>query len=155
MPADDEYVLQVALNLAGFVERYRDDLPETLWIASLTMIDRATERTRGWHWWRAQPEAELRRLRSRLAAALALARYAAALQQAENGAERELDRELREHAAAAGKAARRAQTLPAERARLAKARRDGLPSTNFHLAPGYSKSGAGAKGGKQAAGGDE
>lgn len=139
---DDDYVRQVALNLAGFVDRYRDDLPEVLWTASLTMIDRATERTREWRWWRAHPDAELRRLRERLAEALSLARYAAALQEAENGAEHDLERDLREHAAEVGRAARRAQTLPAERARLAKKRRDGVPATNFHLAADYPAHGA-------------
>jgi len=122
-PIDDKFALELAAQIARLFDGYRDDLPETLWFASLAMIDKATERTRNWHWWRSHPAGELRRLRDRLAPALALARMAAALQEADNGVDRDLARELREAAAASGKARRRAQTLPAQEARLAKARR--------------------------------
>jgi hypothetical protein len=118
----DPYADQVARRLGELLDRYRDDLPETLWMTSLTMIDRATDRTRNCYWWRAHPDGELRRLRGCMAEALALARFAAALQTAENDAEHEITRELREAAAAVGQARRRAQTQPATAARVEKRR---------------------------------
>ena len=122
-PIDDPFARELAVQITALFDGYRDDLPETLWFASLSMIDKATERTRNWHWWRSEPAFELRRLRERIAPALALARIAAALQEADNGVERDFERDLREAAADAGKRRRRAQTLPAERARLARQRR--------------------------------
>lgn len=119
---DEQYVADIAMHIAGAVDDYRNDLPEILWTSSLVMMENAIGRTRNWHWWRSYPTGELRRLRERMAHALMLARFAADLQEAENAHERELDRELREAAADAGRKRRRAQTLPAERARLEKHR---------------------------------
>lgn len=85
----EDLVAQLARQLAPLVDDYRDDLPETLWIAALAMIDKATSRTREWYWWRSYPNSELRRLRQRIAPALALARVAAALQEADNAVDRE------------------------------------------------------------------
>jgi hypothetical protein len=101
-----------------------DDAPEVVWDAALAMVERAVSeaRARSSSQWRYHAPGELRRLRRRVGAAMRLARLAAALQEAAQAHERDLDRELREQAAQAAAERRRAQTLPAERARLEKAR---------------------------------
>jgi hypothetical protein len=60
---------------------------------------------------------------ARPARALELAHLAVALQEEDNEAVHELERDLREQAAEAGRRSRREMTLPAEQARLAKAAR--------------------------------
>ena len=118
-----EYRELLAVKVTALLDSYRDDeLPEAVWQAALGAIDRATARTREWAWWKARPSAELARLRSQLDAALEVARLAADLQEAVNAAEWEEGAMVRELAEQAGRARRRAQTLPAERARLAKRR---------------------------------
>lgn len=110
-------------GLAAYVERRGDRAAEVAWEASLALIVKAVDDAREGRFgrWRAYPRGELRRLRRDLAEGLELARLAVALQEEDREQTRELDGELRGLAGDAGRARRRAQTLPAERARLAKA----------------------------------
>lgn len=141
----DPYRMVVVERLADLLERSRsDDLPDVLWSASLAMIERAAGRARERRWWRSNPSGELRAFRRQMAEALALARLAAALQAADNAGEWESDAPGREAAELDGARRRRAQTLPAELARLANAaaRRSGATSgRNFHLRPDYPAGG--------------
>jgi hypothetical protein len=110
-------------GLAAFVERRGDRSAEVVWSAALAMLERACADAREcsssrWRWY---PAGELRRLRRDVAEGLELARLAVALQEEDAEQRRELDRDLAAAAAEAGRARRRAQTLPAERARLANA----------------------------------
>jgi len=92
---------------------------------------------------RAYPEGQLRRLRTDVARGMKLVRLATAMQVADRELGRELEEELHEQAVTAGKARRRAQTLPAELARLEKRRRlDGVPPGNFHLRADYPAHGS-------------
>jgi hypothetical protein len=121
------------------------DAPEVIWCAGLAMLERAIAEAREARHGRfgVYPEGQLRRLRRGLAQGLLLTRLAVAMQAAERERGRELDEELREQAAAVAAARRRAQTLPAQLARLEKQRRrreleqDGVPPGNFHLRPEY------------------
>lgn len=123
------------------------DAPEVVWAASLAMLERALLEAREARYgrFRVYPAGQLRRLRTDVAAAMKLARLGVAMQEAETERDRELDADLHARAVAAGAARRRAQTLPAELARLAKAerrRQAGTPRTNFHLEPGYPAHGS-------------
>lgn len=133
-------------GLAAFVERRGDRAAEVVWDAALVMLERACADAREAQSarWRSWPRGELRRLRRDLAEGLELARLAVALQEEDHEQGREMDRDLVELAAAAGKAQRRAQTLPAERARLAKKAAAELPATNFHLSPEYRAASSGS-----------
>lgn len=108
-----------------FVERYGEDAAEATWWAALAMLERATTLAREGQFgrWRHYPRGELRRLRRDVSRALLLARCAVDLQDESNETYRELTEDLRAEASRAAAARRRAQTLPAERARLEKARR--------------------------------
>lgn len=147
---DDPYRDVVIGRLADLLERSRysgDDVAELLWATSLSMIDRQIERARERRWWKSNPAGELRAFRGRLAEAMALARFAAALQEADNAGEWEAEAPAREAAAAERAARRRAQTLPAELARLASAaarRERAAAGTNFHLRADYPAGGLGA-----------
>jgi hypothetical protein len=109
-------------NLARFLED-TTDAPEVLWLAAVAMLERATAEAREAKWsrFRYYPAGELRRLRRSLSEGVRLARLAVAIQEDENDRNRALDVELAEAAAEVGRARRRAQTLPAEQARLARA----------------------------------
>lgn len=140
--------LSAVEGIAGFVSRRGDRAAEVVWDAALAMLERAFRDAREssesrWRWY---PRGELRRLRRDVAEALELARLAVALREEEQEQSRELDEELTRTAAEAGKARRRAQTLPAERARLAKAavRAAEVPASNFHLTPEYRRSSSGS-----------
>lgn len=130
-------------GIVGFVERRGDRAAEVVWDAALVMVERAAvEARQGRHGrWRSHPKGELRRLRNDLAEALELARLAVHLQEEDELQTRELDLDLAAAAAAVGAARRRAQTLPAERARLSKAAE--RRSKNFHLAADYPAAGRG------------
>jgi hypothetical protein len=121
----DPYVEVVATRLAELFERSRSqELPEMLWTAAMAMMERSSSGTR-WAWFRNEPAIELRRLRRELAEAMALARFAASLQDAHQAGELESSRPAREADAEDALARRRAQTLPAVIARRArKAARD-------------------------------
>lgn len=113
----------VTAEVVALLGDYTDDeLPQVMWYAALGSIEKAIERTRGWAWWRARPDAELRRLRREVDSALRLAAIAVDFQEVRNKAVGEENRLVRDLQRQAGEARRRAQTLPAERARLAKAR---------------------------------
>lgn len=134
-----------ALALLAFLED-AGDAPEVLWAAGLAMIRHALDEAgEGMPRFRVYPRGQLRHVRRDVATGLKLARLAVVLQEAETERDRELVADLHEAAAAAGKAKRRAQTLPAELARLEKQRRrrDGLPTENFHLRPDYPARGTG------------
>lgn len=109
-------------GLQAYVERRGDRAAEVAWDAALALIRRAADDAGEGRWgrWRFYPKGELRRLRRDLAEGLELARLAVALCEEDKLQTAELDAELAEVAAEAGRARRRAQTLPAERARLAK-----------------------------------
>jgi hypothetical protein len=111
-------------GMAGFLDRFGDESAEIAWLAGLAWIDRAAAAAREGKWgrFRYYPAGELRRLRRDLAGALQLCRWAVAMQEEENEHSRELTAELHAAAEEAGRRRRRAQTLPAERARLAKQR---------------------------------
>jgi hypothetical protein len=110
-------------GLAAFLDRRGDRAAEVLWDAALTMVVRAAADAREAHpqRWRGYPRGELRRLRRDMAEALELARLAVALREEEQDQHGDLEDELHRAAAEAGARARRAQTLPAEKARLANA----------------------------------
>lgn len=113
-----------AAALVRYLENV-DDAPEVVYLAAVAMLERAVTEAREFRpsQWRYYPRGQLRRLRRNVAQGLALARVAVNLQEAQNDAGRELDRELREQAAEAGRRRRREQTLPAEEARRENARR--------------------------------
>ncbi len=117
------------------------DAPEVVWAAGIAMLERAIgEAKEARHGrFRAYPDGQLRRLRTDVARGMKLVKLAAAMQNADRVADRELDEHLHQAAVDAGKAKRRAQTLPAQLARLEnqRRRRDGLPTENFHLAADY------------------
>jgi hypothetical protein len=117
--------LSAVEGIAAFVERRGDRSAEIVWGAALEMIRQAAEEAKEGKWgrWRHYPKGELRRLRRDLAEALELAHLAVALQEEERAQHADLDRELHEAAVEAGRRRRRAQTLPAEQARLENARR--------------------------------
>lgn len=119
------------LGLAGFLDRYAEDSAEVAWTAATALLERAATCAREGNFgrFRYYPAGELRRLRRDVAVALALARFAVAMQEEENEAKRDLTRELYEAAEDAGRRRRRQGTLAAEQARLAnaKARREGKP----------------------------
>jgi len=100
------------------------DAPEVMWSAAIAMLRRATTEAEEARFgrFRSYPQGQLRRLREDVANGLKLARLAVALQEAEAEQGRELAEELHEQAVAAGRARRRAQTLPAELARVRKGR---------------------------------
>jgi GNAT superfamily N-acetyltransferase len=124
------------------------DAPEVIWTAALAMIQRALDDAAEARWsrFRSYPQGQLRRLNESIARGVKLGELAVALQEADSAQERGLAADLLDHAAAAAKATRRAQTKPAEIARLANAdarrrERAGIPSTNFHLEADYPVSG--------------
>lgn len=110
-----------AAGLLRFLEE-TTDAPEVLWFAGLAMIERAVSAAReaGYSRFRHYPAGELRRLERDTAAGFELLDLAVELQTAEDEQERELVAELQAAAAEQGRRRRRAQTLPAEQARLAK-----------------------------------
>ena len=87
------------------------------------MIERAIEdgRESRHSRFRNYPRGSLRKVRRDAAGGFHLLRLAVALQEADDDRDRELVADLQARAAQAGKARRRAQTLPAQQARLAKA----------------------------------
>lgn len=108
--------------LADLLDGYSgDELAEAMWQAALGVIDRALARTRDWAWWKTYPRDEHARLTGELEEALRLAGFAAEFQAARNLAVADESRLVRDLAEQAAAARRRAQTLPAERARLARA----------------------------------
>jgi len=113
------------IGIHGFLERHADRAASTAWVAALAMIEAACQeaRERSHSRWRYYPAGELRRLRRDLAAALELARFAVALAEEERTLTETLERDARAERDQAGRQARRAQTLPAELARLANAAR--------------------------------
>lgn len=121
-------------GIVAFVERRGDRGAEVIWAAVLTLVSQAADDARdvARSRWRHHPKGELRRLRSDLEEALELAELAVALQEEERVRGADLAAELQNAAVEAGKQRRRAQTLPAERARLEKAarRRQGLPAVS-------------------------
>ena len=110
-------------DLVGWVEHNGLDAGEALWLAALGMIEAAVaaRRERVGGGWRLYSKGELRRLRHDMAAALLLARLAAELDAADRGMVEDLQAEARAAVEAEGVRRRRAQTLPAERARRANA----------------------------------
>jgi len=121
----------VAQGLLAFLED-ASDAPEVLWAAGLAMIERAVSEAKEARYgrFRHYPAGQLRRLRRDLSDGLKLSRLAVVLQEADTARGAELDAELHAAAAAAaGAARRRAQTMPAQLARLEKQRRrrEGLP----------------------------
>ena len=118
----------VGMRLPDDLERWIDhdagQASEALWLAALAMIEQtgATERTRMGQWthW---PRGRVRRLRRDLAHALALARIALELAEAEQAIGDKLADELAQARAQAGAERRRLQTRPAEDARTAGNRR--------------------------------
>jgi hypothetical protein len=116
------------------------EAPEVVWSAGLAMLERAIAEAKEARYGRfgSYPEGSLRRLREDVARGMKLVRLGAAMQAAGREQGRELAEELRGQAAAAAKARRREQTLPAQLARLDKRReRLGLPTENFHLRADY------------------
>lgn len=111
--------MRIPPGLEAWIDRDAGAAAEGLWLAALAMIGRVAdeERTRvgQWHHW---PRGRVRRLRRDLAHAIALARIALELEEAEQTRADELAAEIRAAAAEAGKRRRREQTIPAERARL-------------------------------------
>lgn len=107
--------------------QYLNDLtdgPEVLWSAALAIVRSVAadgEEAR-WSRFRHYPQGQVRHLREGLDRALELAELAAQWQEQIDRRDADLTAELREAAAEAGRKRRRAQTLPAERARLANAR---------------------------------
>ena len=121
--------------LAELFEQEGDRAAETVYMAAVAMLERAAVEARESHGrrWRVYPKAELRQLRRDVALAMRLARTACAIHEVELARDEAMYAELRAAAEEAGRARRRAQTLPAELARLAKAKaRSGvsaLPNT--------------------------
>lgn len=120
--------------------RYLEDVwgaPEALWHGALSMTDQAVDRAREGRLgrWATDPRRELRRFEGEVEAALKLAEIAVECQEARTARYFRLDDDLVAVAREQGKAARRAQTVPAELARRVNAeqrrrQRDGLePST--------------------------
>lgn len=109
-------------NLLALLAGNAEDVAEATWHSAAGALDAAAALAReGAHGrFRSHPRGELRRFRRSVAVALNLARVATAMQQDENEYWHELERPERERWEAERKAARRAQTLPAELARLAK-----------------------------------
>lgn len=109
----------------AFIDQYGEDAAEATWLAALAMIERAVTLAREGQFgrWRHHPRGELRRLRRDIARGLLLARCAVELQDESNAIYRALTDDLAAVAADAAKARRRAQTLPAQQARLDNARR--------------------------------
>lgn len=125
-------------ELARFGTRHGDEVAEIVWAASLTMLEQAAKRAGEGTWgrWRNFPRGELRRLRSDVARALALAHLAVALEAESNAAGADLSEELRRAAAKAAARAGRERTLDAEYVRLARgaARRAGVELTSRDVA---------------------
>lgn len=110
-------------EFAAFVERFGEQASEVIWLAACAWLERAGMKGREtisnrFHWY---PDGELKQLRREIAGALALAHLACTLKAEDNDLVAALTRPAREEAARQGAARRRAQTLPAEHARLAKA----------------------------------
>lgn len=131
-----------AENLLRFVEEV-SDASEVIWCAGLAMMRRAVDEAEESRWgrFRVHPGGQLRRFRQDAAAGMGLMRLAVQLQEADAERDRELHEDLHAEAVAAGRRKRRAQTLPAERARAAARIARGVPTTNFHLRPDYPASG--------------
>lgn len=110
-------------ELERFGARYGDEAAEIIWAASLSMLEQAAKRAGEGTWgrWRNFPRGELRRLRSDVARALALARLAVALEAESNAAGADLADELHRAARSAAAWSGRERTLDAEYVRLAKA----------------------------------
>lgn len=119
------------------------DAPEVIWAASIAMLRRATSEAEEARFgrFRFYPEGQLRRLREDIARGLKLARLASAMQVAESARGAELDQELHDQAVEAARSRRRAQTLPAQLARLEKQRRvkAGLPTSNIVSSPEWQE----------------
>lgn len=114
---------ELAGALAGFLQDVYD-APELLWAAALVQLEAAAAigRESRWGGFGARPDKMLAEVEHVLAQGLDLARLACRLQTAENDRSRDLYRDLHEQAADAARAARRAQTLPAERERAGRRR---------------------------------
>lgn len=113
---------RAAAGILAFLED-ATDAPEVLWAAGVAMIRRAASEAEEGRFGRLRhyPRGELRRARRDLAQGLRLLRIAAALIEADDERDSELAEELHARAVEAGRARRRAQTMPAQVARLAKA----------------------------------
>lgn len=130
-----------AASLIAFLSEV-GDAPEVLWSASIALLGRALEEA-GERRFRHHPRGQLRRLREELARGLKLAGLAVAMNEALAEQDRGLAEELSARASEVSAARRRAQTLPAQLARLEKQRRAraGLPVENFHLRADYPREG--------------
>jgi hypothetical protein len=138
---------EAARSLVAFLADV-GDAPEVIWIAALAMMERALEEGREARHgrFRVYARGQLRRLRRDVAQAMLLARLAVEMQEASEQQDREVMEDLRAAREEEGRARRRAQTLPAELARLARqrARKAGdPPAGNFHLRPDYPAHGSG------------
>jgi hypothetical protein len=125
-------------ELERFGARHGDEVGEIVWAAAIGLLEQAagTAREGTWCRWRTYPRGELRRLRSNVSRALALARLAVALQDESDAATGDLAEDLRQAAAYAASRAGRARTLDAEYVRVAKsaARRAGAELNPCDLA---------------------
>lgn len=120
------------------------DAPEVIWAAAIAMLRRATgeaeEGSAGR--FRHSPEVQLRRLRESVARGMKLARLAAAMQEAYQLRDADLVDDLHAEAVASAKGRRRAQTLPAQLARLESQKRRRAGLTNVITTPGWQAAAA-------------
>jgi hypothetical protein len=132
-----------ALSLLEFLTDV-GDAPEVIWAAAIAMLRRATGEAEEGRFgrFRSSPEVQLRRLREDLARGLKLARLAAAMQEAYIERDHELADDLHAQAVAAGSARRRAQTLPAQLARLENQKRRRAGLSNVVATPGWQEAAA-------------
>lgn len=134
-----------ALGLAVYLERRGDYAAEVIWTAALAIIRNSLDDLDARGHWRTYPRGHLRRLRTGVVEGFELARLAVNLQDGINEREFAIERDARAKDDEAGRRRRRAQTLPAELARLANAaaRRavseENRPRTNFHLTAAYRR----------------
>lgn len=126
----DGYIEVAAARLAAAMERgRRDHFPRMLWLTSVGLIEQAlSDHGRDWRHWETSPEKHLRGLRRDIAESFNLARFAVTMQVAENAAEWEAHRPMREARDQVDAAKRRDQTMAAELARIAKQRGEKPPS---------------------------
>jgi len=117
--------------LESFLEQHADDTADAAFLAGIAMIERACMAARESvdYRWRSWPRGELRRLRGSLKLGLLLCRFAVLAREADEERWDEATEAARMVAELNGRARRRAQTLPAQEARLenARRRRDGAP----------------------------
>jgi len=116
---------QTRRELERFLEEHADDVSDGAFLAAIGVLEQACARARESveFRWRSSPRTELRSLRRSVKLALLLARFAMLAREAdrERWDEETADARMLEELNA--RARRRAQTLPAQEARLANARR--------------------------------